>query len=330
MNALTKFNGSSTERALAVSSMRAEDLRREAMRAANERDPQALWRVFEAYLLTKGRKKQAISPKTLDSYQGSMERLLLHWSGENLLRPSRDAGERYVIELQAGKHGTRPLDPGTIQVRLAAARAFYRALRWAGATEAAPFADVAAPANPTPPEDRRTAYTEEEVVALLTHAGDLDAALVLLGADAGLRAAEMLDLRWSDVNLSGETITVRRGKGGKKRTVRMTPDLLDALESWKEHAPAEYLFPFRTTAAARLRLRNLSAAAGVQYLGLHSLRHYCGTWLYQESGDLNVPRKQLGHSDISTTTVYAKMDDRALKAAIGRRRRLLQTGAPAA
>lgn len=330
MNALTKFDGNSTDRALTISSMRPEDLRREAMRAANERDAEALWRVFEAYLLTKGRKKRAISPKTLDSYRGGMERLLTHWSGENLLRPSRDAGERYVIELQAGKHGTRPLDPGTIQVRLAAARAFYRALRWAGATEAAPFADVAAPANPTPAEERRVAYTELEVEALLAHAGELDAVLVLLGADAGLRAAEMLALRWSDVNLAGETITVRYGKGGKKRTVRMTPDLLDALEDWKAQAPADYLFPFRTTAAARLRLRKLCIISRVQYLGLHSLRHYCGTWLYQESGDLNVPRKQLGHSDIGTTTIYAKMDDRALKAAISRRRRLLQAGPPAA
>jgi|SRR5690625_2727860 len=323
-NVLTRFDGTSAERALTVSSMRPEELRREAMRAANERDSEALWRVLEAYLFTKGRKKSAISRHTLDSYRMGLERLLIHWQGENLLRPSRDAGDRYVIELQTGKHGTRPLDPGTIQVRLAAARAFYRALRWTGATEATPFDDVSAPPNPTAPEERRTAYQEGEIERLLYFANEVDAALVLLGADGGLRAAEMLALRWSDINQAGGTLTVRSGKGGKKRTVNMTPDLMDALEEWKPLAPADHVFPFRTAAAARLRLRNLCRDANVQYLGLHSLRHYCGVWMQQETGDLNVTRKHLGHADIGTTTIYAKMDDRKLKQAVSRRRRLLE------
>src|SRR5690606_40986826 len=63
--------------------------------------------------------------------------------GENLLRPSRDAGVVYLRRLEAGlkPDGTpapRPPSPATLQVKLAAARTLYRALRWAGATEARP------------------------------------------------------------------------------------------------------------------------------------------------------------------------------------------------
>lgn len=327
MNTLVRFTGSTAERALAVSGLTEEELRREAMRAANERDLEALWRVTEAYIVTKGRKRARTSPATLSSYRVGLERLLKHWEGENLLRPSRDAADRYVVELQEGKHGDRPLDPGTIQVRLAAARAVYKALRWTGATEAAPFADVAAPPNETEPEDRRTAYAEAEVEKLYHVADELGAVLIALGADAGLRAQEMLDLLWTDVNLTAGALRVRSGKGRKKRTVRLTGDALHALQTWKALSASERVFPFTTTAAARYRLRSLCRLAGVEYRGLHALRHYCGTWTYRESGDLNVPRKHLGHSNVSTTTIYAKMDSRTLEAALARRRSLLGAAA---
>lgn len=318
--------------------MSAEELRREAMRAANERDTEALWRIVEAYIITKGRKRARTSPATLLAYRVGLERLLLHWNGENLLRPSRNAADAYIVELQEGgksipsKRGrtsmkaAKPLDPGTIQVRLAAARAFYRALRWTGATEAAPFSDVTTPPNETPAEERRVAYKEAEIEKLYFVADELGAVIIALGADAGLRAQEMLDLLWSDVNITAGTLKVRSGKGRKRREVRLTEDAREVLKAWREHSDTEHVLPFRTTTAARLRLQKLCSLAGVDYKGLHALRHYCGTWTYHASDDLNVTRKHLGHSDISTTTIYAKMDDRKLEAALARRRSLLSTG----
>jgi integrase/recombinase XerC len=329
MNTLMKFKGTLATRAKSIADLDEAELRREAMRAANERDSAALWALTEAWITLKSKKKLDTSPKTLESYRIGIERLLKHWAGENLLRPSRNAGDTYVLELQEGKHGDRPLDAGTIQVRLAAARAFYKALRWAGATEASPFADVHAPKSGTEPEDRRVAYTEDEVEKLLFFADELGAVIVTLGADAGLRVAEMLDVRWTDIDFTRGTIRVRNGKGAKKRTAHLTKDAVEALGQWRAFAPTKgdrvaYVFPFTTTAAARLRLQELCRLSGVTYKGVHALRHFAGTMLYQQTGDLNVPRKQLGHSDISTTTIYAKMDDVKLKNALARRRSLLR------
>jgi integrase/recombinase XerC len=329
MNGLMRFEGTISARAINVGGLPEDELRREAMRAANERDGAALWRLTEAWITLKSRKKGKTSRSTLESYRIGLERLLKHWEGQNLLRPSRNAGDSYVLELQEGKHGDRPLDPGTIMVRLAGARTLYKALRWAGATDVDPFADVSAPPLPDEAEDRRVAYTEAEVEKLLFFADELGAVIVTLGADAGLRVAEMVDLRWTDVDLNAGTIRVRNGKGGKKRTAHLTRDAVEALQLWRPYAPtagdrAPFVFPFTTTAAARLRLRELCRLAEVTYRGVHSLRHYAGTMLYRETGDLNVPRKQLGHSDISTTTIYAKMDDVKLKNALERRRSLLR------
>jgi len=328
--ALAEYRSRLTDRARQISSKSDEDLRLEAVKAANERDVEKLWEITEAYIVTKGRKKANTSLGTLDAYRLGIERLLKHWQGENLLRPSRDAGERYVGDLQVGKHGDRPLEPGTIQVRLAAARALYRALRWTGATKEAPFEHVAAPPDPTAPEDKRTAYLEEDIDRLLYVSDHLGAVLILLGADAGLRASEMINLRWADINFAAAEITVRDGKGGKTGKADASPALIEALQEWKAvkepSTPAKrpgYVTPFATTAAARLRLRALADLAGVKYLGLHSLRHSCGTWLAKEEG-IRTAQKQLRHSSSDMTEVYAKMDRSSIKNAMKRRRTVLR------
>jgi len=107
--------------------------------------------------------------------------------------------------------------------------------------------------------------------------------------------------------------------------VDLTEDALQALQDWRPRSSDEHVFPFRTTAAGRCRLRELCKLAGVQCLGLHSLRHAAGSSLLQETGGLDVPLKRLGHADTSTTQIYAAMDDRSLKAALARRGRRLPT-----
>ena len=53
MNALVRFTGTTSERDLAVANLYEEEVRREAMRAANVRDAEALWRVVESYIITR-------------------------------------------------------------------------------------------------------------------------------------------------------------------------------------------------------------------------------------------------------------------------------------
>jgi len=122
-----------------------------------------------------------------------------------------------------------------------------------------PFEDATTPSNSTAPEDRRIAYTEAAVERLL-HV-----------ADAGLRAAAMLELRWSDVATAGATIRVR-AKGQKMRTAGLTEDALQALQDWRPSSSNEHVFPFRTAAAGRYRLRELSDRRGRERLQLLQLR----------------------------------------------------------
>lgn len=126
---------------------------------------------------------------------------------------------------------TAGLAPSSVRGNLAAARALFRALRWAGATVLDPFSDARPKKDKTAAWDKRQPYSDEEVQTLLRMASPRDRTLILLCAHGGLRIEEALGLTWEEVDLAGGAITVRRGKGGKSRRVTMTHSLLAALQA---------------------------------------------------------------------------------------------------
>jgi len=313
---------SAAARSDAWASLEPDELRRRAAAAAHARDPAALWALTEAWLIQEGKAGGRTRAHTLRAYRRGVLDLVAAWPGENLLHPSRRAATRWVRALEdTGKK------PATVQLKLAAARALYAALRWAGATDAAPFAGVRAAPEKTAPWDRRKPYPPADVERLLAAATGEDRALVLLGAHAGLRVSEALALRHADVRLSDGELDVRDGKGGKARTVPVSESLASALrevahtdsQDSREDGHAEgRVLRLRDDRQARLRLRRLTVAAGVPYRGYHALRHYCGTRLMRDTGDLDTVARVLGHSSIETARVYAKWSDQGAKTAIGR------------
>jgi Phage integrase, N-terminal SAM-like domain len=113
------------------------ELKREAARAANERDLETLWSLTEAFMVAHGPSGANVSNETLKTYKRGGADLLEAWQGKNLLRPRRDSGVMYVRGLEAKGRSS-----STVGVKLAAAQALYKALRWSGATTAVPFIDA--------------------------------------------------------------------------------------------------------------------------------------------------------------------------------------------
>ena len=297
--------GTLNHRARDWASLSDGDLKRRAAEAANTRDPDELWGLMEAHLVTKGRAGAKVSRHTLRNYKRGLLDLLAAWQGENLLRPSREAADLYVTDL--GEH----LAPGTVRVKVAAARSLYKALRWAGVTQLRPFEDVSLPRDPTAAWDKRQPYTQEEVDRMLAKAGTVDRALILLGAHAGLRVSEIVALAWEDVDLDQGTAKVRSGKGGKAGTVDLSTSTVEALQALRDSAPdAEHVFGFTTTQRAYERVRRVAYRALLgKGKGVHALRHYCGTRTAAEQG-LEAAQQHLRHSNLSTTQTYAKWRDR--------------------
>ncbi|MDQ4078075.1 MAG: tyrosine-type recombinase/integrase [Chloroflexota bacterium] len=287
-----------------------DERRRLATAAAQAKDPAELWSLLEAYLATYGAAGAKLSPHTLRSYRGGLTAFLSYANTQafNLIRPGRDAGARWLRYLEAEGHS-----PATVRVRLAALRMLYRALRWAGASEADPFADVHPARDATAPWDKRSPYLHADVERLLNTADPKDRVLILLCAHGGLRVSEAIALTWADIDLHRHMLIVKQGKGGKQRPVVLSERLRSALEAV---GPAEGRLLRWSDVRARARLEAVCTRAGVPYKGVHALRHYAGTRLMQQTGNLEHVARHLGHSSIETARIYAKWSDETLREAL--------------
>lgn len=303
-------------------------LRRRAVEAAQHRDEAELWGLVEAY--TTAERGGLASSHTRRAYRTGLRVLLEAWQGVNLLRPPARAAENYRLALSS------QLGPASVNLRLAAARALYRALRWARATEADPFRDLAQVHDPVAPADkcrpfsfhdpaasesetlRRSERGEAELEQLLEAADHpADRVVILLGAHAGLRRSEMAALRWRDVDTSTAQAIVH-GKGGTLKAVALSDRLLEALSVLRasgETSRPGYVLPYSASRAYQ-RFGALCKRLGIEARGLHALRHTAGTRLYQQHGDLGQVQDHLRHAHIDTTRIYASGATGAIRKAI--------------
>ncbi|WP_026299011.1 tyrosine-type recombinase/integrase [Deinococcus aquatilis] len=307
--ALVRFQGDALASARGWTDLTSEERRRRAIVAAQQLDAAMLWSLTEAHTSLYGSAGAGLSARTARAYREGIGKLLQHAdrTGFSLIRPERDAGSLYIRSLEV-----TGLSPSSIRVQLAAARALFRALRWAGATALDPFSDAKPVQDKTAPWDKRQPYTDHEVQALLKMAAPRDQALILLCAHGGLRIEEALMLTWNDVDLPAGVLTVQHGKGGKTRRVTLTRTLITALQV----LPREGLVIGGTQTAARQRLQVIAKRAETRYRGWHAFRHYAGTRLVRQTGSLEYAARHLGHSSIETTRVYAKWSDQALDDAL--------------
>jgi type 1 fimbriae regulatory protein FimB/type 1 fimbriae regulatory protein FimE len=166
----------------------------------------------------------------------------------------------------------------------------------------------------------REHLTETEVERLMEAAkgnrwGQRDATMILLGYRHGMRASELVDLRWDQVDFATAALHVRRVKKGTPSTHPIVGDELRALRRLhREQSPkSPFVFtsergaPFGTAGFARMVER-----AGVEAkLGFkahpHMLRHACGYALANKGHDTRALQAYLGHRNIQHTVRYTEL-----------------------
>ena len=161
----------------------------------------------------------------------------------------------------------------------------------------------------------------EEVARLLDAAPGLKyKAALSVAYGAGLRAAEVVSLKVSDIDSTRMIIHVEQGKGGKDRNVMLSPSLLDLLRTWWRAArPRGWLFPGRDPAqpmTTRQLTRACHAAAQMadsnKRVSLHTLRHSFATHLLEQNIDVRVIQVLLGHARLDTTALYTRVATRTI------------------
>jgi len=256
---LVPYVGTALARATAWADLPEDERRRRATEAAMLHDAAVLWDLTEARLTLNGAAGVNISPRTLATYRSAITRLVTQDGREwDLLKPKRDAATLWIREMEA--HG---LKPATVRVYLAAARALYVALRWAGATAADPFTDSKPGRDPIAREEKRQPYTDDQAAQLLRVAFTYhERLLVLLCGHAGLRASEAVALKWSDIDLASGRLVVASGKGRKKRTVPLSGTLRYELALEQTHPYGDWVLPYRDRRSAWYHVREMAARRG--------------------------------------------------------------------
>lgn len=294
-------------------------------------EPSPAW-VQALALLDADLRRRNAADRTREAYRSDL-RQLAGWATRQGLEP--DAVDHRALRRYAALLSDQGSGPSTVARKLAATRALFRALREHGMVEQNPADLVAAPKRG---RKLPRVLGADEVAALLdripasTPLELRDRAMFELAYASGLRAEELVKLDVGSVDFDAEEVRVE-GKGAKTRIVPVGESALRTLADFAERgrpaldanrsgaAPAQALFLSKSgrrlsTSDVRRRLRVWARQAAVAgKVHPHALRHSFATHLLDGGADLRAIQELLGHSSISTTQIYTRVESARLKRA---------------
>ena len=276
-------------------------------------DSQELLADFFQYLKSEKR----ASEHTLKSYQRDIKQLqnyclskgFIHW------QEIQAADIRNHI---ANRH-RKGLSSKSLQRELSAIRSFYNYLLKKRGVKNNPAVHIRAPK-----QERKLpkVLDVDQMTGLLETPPDSileirDLAIFELFYSSGLRLSELAALNIDEIDLSEQSLRVRKGKGGKQRDLPVGSKAVSAIKKWLAYRP-ETTDPALFTStkgkglgqrSIQLRLDRWCKKIGLpEHVHPHMLRHSFASHLLESCQDIRAVQELLGHSNISTTQIYTHLD----------------------
>jgi len=169
-----------------------------------------------------------------------------------------------------------------------------------------------------------------EAVAMRTRQNQRNAAILETLYSCGLRVSELINLKFSDLFFKEDFIKII-GKGNKTRFVPVPQTTKDSIEIYQkrdryylqpDEAYADYVFLNQlakplTRAMIFTIVRQAASMIGLsKKISPHTFRHSFATHLLENGADLRAIQQMLGHESITTTEIYAHVDQSLLKKVI--------------
>jgi integrase/recombinase XerD len=143
--------------------------------------------------------------------------------------------------------------------------------------------------------------------------------LISLAYGCGLRISEIVNIRWTDIDIDRQTIHIRQAKWKKDRIVILPQS---SIESLSNHHHTSWLSPYVfysnqwwtiTTRTAQAVFSQACIRAWItKHVTFHSLRHSFATHLLEQGTDIRYVQTLLGHANIRTTQIYTHVTQPAL------------------
>ncbi|MBA9074721.1 site-specific recombinase XerD [Flavobacterium gossypii] len=183
--------------------------------------------------------------------------------------------------------------------------------------------------------DLSASYSQDEIELLIksidrtSPSGKRNYAMILLMARLGLRASDVSNLKFENIDWESDTITLSQVKTGREVILPLLPDVGNAIIDYLKYGRAKsyesLVFlscvpPYNglvTGSAISSRVRDIFKKAGIKTegkrYGSHSLRHSLGFRLLQESTAIPVISEILGHQNTQSTKYYLRIDIQSMK-----------------
>lgn len=283
---------------------------------------------IEAYL-ERLAARRAPSSHTIRAYRCDLRSYAGFTVGEGLPFDEGDTLLAYVRALQTRSAAA----PRTVRRRVAALRGYFkdRARQLHGSASPFQGLDIQLPRARSLPRalsrEEATRLAQAARRALRTagegHSDRVVPAGILTLMSVGLRIGELAQLRRCDFHAGDGGLHVR-GKGNRERRVFIVDrELRSQLAELAVGAPESPIFApgARAWPAARLRehIKTFARQAEVRRkVTPHMLRHTSATLLLEDGVDLLFLQRMLGHENIATTALYARVNDASLRQALER------------
>ena len=207
----------------------------------------------------------------------------------------------------------------SIQRHISSAKGFFNYLKKIGLVTDSPFDLISSPKSPS---HLPSVLSPEEVSQLLNFKPKnaqekRDLAIIELIYSSGLRVSEAVNVNLNDFEDNKNFLRVL-GKGSKTRLVPVGRYAQNAINDWvaereklstNDNALFVNLRGNRiSTRSVQERIKSIAIMQGLPPVNPHMLRHSFATHLLESSGDLRSIQELLGHSSLSTTQIYTRLD----------------------
>lgn len=128
----------------------------------------------------------------------------------------------------------------------------------------------------------------------------------------GARRANVMAMRWSEIDLKDATWKIKETKNGTPQTVPLTGAVLEILQDRRRNAYSFFVFPGKGRTGHLVEPKTAWArickAAGIDGVRIHDLRRTMGSWQAIAGSSLPIIGKSLGHKSQHATAIYSRLD----------------------
>lgn len=275
------------------------------------------------------RSERNYSSKTIESYARDLRMFQEFLEEQNTPATWTAIEAEDVREWVINLLDEQSLSASSVNRMLSALRSYFKYLRRMGWVSVNPMEKVVAPKKKRPlpyfvresEMDRLFELTSENK----SFQGIRDRLVLMMFYETGIRRAELLNMKDTDVDLAGRQVKVM-GKRNKQRVIPFGEELENEIKAYlavreetlgKERFPTLFVtnkgLPMTADLVSRIVKDNLSMVTTIKKRSPHVLRHSFATAMLNHQADLTSIQKLLGHESVATTEIYTHVSFEELK-----------------